>query len=139
MNNTKAVGNVTEAMVLAALTKAGHHVLIPWGDNLRYDLALDNNGSFVRVQCKTGRLQNGAIVFSVASTVGRMGTGHRTYADEADMFGVYCPETDGVYLVPVVGCGNRECSLRVTATKNNQRSGVRLAADYLVVASANVS
>jgi len=54
------VGTRTEAVVLAELVKRGYRVLLPFGHNHRYDLVLDVEGRFVRVQCKTGRLSRGA-------------------------------------------------------------------------------
>jgi hypothetical protein len=54
--------------VVAALVAVGKHVLLPFGDNLRYDLAYEEeDGSFVRVQCKTGRLVDGVILFPTSS------------------------------------------------------------------------
>jgi hypothetical protein len=51
-----------------------------------------------------------------------------------DCFGVYCPETDGVYLVPMeIVTTTRVCSLRVEPAKNNQGKRIRRAKDYLVV------
>jgi hypothetical protein len=56
----------------------------------------------------------------------------RPYTGEVDFFGVYCPDTDTVYLVPsadVEDCHN-SVALRVTPPKNNQAKRVRWAADY---------
>ena len=55
------VGDRTEAIVIAALVRRGYRVLRPLSSNERYDLVLDLDGEFLRVQCKTGRLRNGAI------------------------------------------------------------------------------
>jgi hypothetical protein len=50
-----------------------------------------------------------------------------------EAFGVYCPETRGVYLVPIADIpSRREGILRVADAKNNQKSGIRLADIYLV-------
>ena len=38
MTDTKTAGEITEAVVLAEFLKAGFPVLVPFGDNLRYDL-----------------------------------------------------------------------------------------------------
>jgi hypothetical protein len=48
-----------------------------------------------------------------------------------DYFAVYCPETEGVYLVPITAVPNRvSTALRVSPPRNNQRRFIRLAADY---------
>lgn len=58
------------------------------------------------------------------------------YRGDADLFGVYCPETRGVYLVPVDEVGKRSCRLRVAPTRNNQRQNVRWARDHELPPSA---
>jgi hypothetical protein len=50
---TKRTGDLTEAQVMTALLGAGYNVLVPWGDNQRYDLVMEKAGRFHRVQCKT--------------------------------------------------------------------------------------
>ena len=52
---TKRKGNRCEAHVLAALTEADLNVLVPWGDNARYDLVVEIGSTFLRIQCKAGR------------------------------------------------------------------------------------
>jgi hypothetical protein len=96
------VGQRTEAIVLAELVKRGHTVLVPFGTNHRYDFVLDTPDGFLRVQCKTGRLRRGVIRFSTVSV--RSNTKQafvRSYHGEADVFLVYCPETDRVYALDI--------------------------------------
>ncbi len=126
------VGDRTEAIVIAALIRRGYRVLRPLSSNQRYDLVLDLDGRFLRVQCKTGRLRNGAIVFSARSCrSNRTRTFVRSYTDEADVFVVHCPETDRIYAVPVGDSGVlKAVSLRVTAPANGQSKGIRCAADH---------
>jgi hypothetical protein len=134
----KLVGDQTEAMVIARLVQAGKCVLLPFGENTRYDLVLDEGDHFVRVQCKTGRLRGGAIRFNTCSTTYHhpnnrgMKTYNHNYLGQADLFGVYCRENDRVYLVPVVDVGAREGFLRVAPSRNNQSLKVRWAHDYEV-------
>jgi hypothetical protein len=45
---------------------------------------------------------------------------------------VYFAKTGSVFLVPVSDASNFVVSLRVKPARNNQRRGVRLAADYAV-------
>ena len=45
----------------------------------------------------------------------------------------YCPETAGVYLVPISDVDNRAmCSLRVTQSRNGQKRRIRTAANYKI-------
>ena len=131
----KAIGDTSEAMVIARLVQAGKMVLLPFGENQRYDLVLDEGTEFVRVQCKTGKLRQGAILFNTCSVAyQRKDLGFRAYHVDyigaADLFGVYCPETDAVYLVPVNEVGNRAGTLRVEPTRNGQAKKIRWAKDY---------
>lgn len=131
VGNTTEVGSVTEAMVLAALVRAGFDVLVPWNRGIRYDLLMEREGVYSRIQCKTGRLKSGGIEFSVASSYAHRGRGARRYtASECDFFGVYCPQTESVYLVPLLITGGRACKLRVDPPKNGQRKGIHHALQY---------
>jgi PD-(D/E)XK endonuclease len=57
----------------------------------------------------------------------------RTYHGEIDAFAVYCPDTAGVYLIPIAHLPvEREGRLRMDPPKNNQFDRVRFAADYEV-------
>jgi PD-(D/E)XK endonuclease len=125
------VGQRTEAIVLAELVKRGHRVLIPFGVNHRYDFVLDMGESFVRVQCKTARVQNGCVIFHCQSI--RSNTKHvyrRHYRGDADLFLAYCPANGRIYAVPVDDATKTQIYLRLEPTANNQRLGVRWASDY---------
>ena len=63
MRQTSATGNRTAGFVLAALLEAGYRPLLPFGDGHPYDIAFDDDGRLLRVQCKTGRLIKGAVCF----------------------------------------------------------------------------
>src|SRR5690349_539477 len=128
--NPKAIGEKSEGQIISRLLRTGKTVLKPFGDNQRYDLVLDEGDRFVRIQCKTGRLRHGAIVFPTCSSYAHRGLGKRDYRGQADVFAVYCPDTDACYLVPVDATGMRACTLRVEKSRNGQAKNVRLAADF---------
>lgn len=128
--NTKDIGERSEAQVLATLLKGGKTVLKPFGDNQRYDLVVDEDGEFLRVQCKTGVLKKGSIYFPTCSSYGHRGRGKKGYKREADIFAVYCPATDKVYIIPVEEAPERQCYLRVEKTKNSQDKRIRWAEKY---------
>lgn len=130
----KTIGERSEACILAALLKAGKTVLIPFGDNQRYDLVIEEDNNFTRVQCKTGRLKNGSVGFPVTSRAGGIGT-RKSYDGEIDVFGVYCPELDKVYIVPLIAGYKSGMHLRVSKTKIKQRATrqIRWAKDYELV------
>lgn len=130
------IGLKTEAAVTARLLRRGFKVLQPCGFNHRYDLVLDLDGEFVRVQIKTGRLRRGRVVFKTSSvTSNTHGSASRCYdAADIDVFLVYCEETDGIYAVPVAQASRGEMCLRVARTGNGQEAGIRWASEYAVPA-----
>jgi hypothetical protein len=125
------VGLRTEAAILAELIRRGYQVLLPFGTNQRYDLVLDMNGEFVRAQCKTGRLRKGCVAFNTESVrTNTRGWLTRGYAGEAEIFLIYCPQTERIYAVPVEEAPASNGSLRVEETRNGQEQGIRWASDY---------
>ncbi len=131
-HDNKSVGERSEAIILAELSKVGYAVLIPFGENHRYDLVIDEgDGKFCRLQCKTGCLTQGCIDFSTASCYNHHNRGgRRDYRGQIDYFAVYSPDTMKVYLVPVDHVPLTEGRLSLEPTKNNQEKNVRWAKDY---------
>jgi hypothetical protein len=128
------IGERAEAAVLAALACVGKHVLLPFGEQRRYDLAYEEAGRLVKVQCKSGHVRKGVIRFRTHS-VGRSSI--RDYREDVDFFGVYCHDRNEVYLVPVNDVPLRGATLRITPPRNGQKSGVRSAAQYLLPQGRN--
>ena len=67
MRNTSLTGEVCRTQIIAALTLQDKSVLLPLGDFQRYDLVVEDGGRFFRIQCKMGKLRNGAIHFHPCS------------------------------------------------------------------------
>jgi hypothetical protein len=61
MEHPKDKGDRTTLAVMLALRVAGYAVLMPFGENTRYDLVIDDGETFSRIQCKTGRLRDGVV------------------------------------------------------------------------------
>jgi hypothetical protein len=119
---------------MAAFQGLGLGFYLPFGENTRCDMVVEIEGELMRVQCKTGRLRDGAVLFSLCSNYGHHRnpqTRHRNYHGQVDYFAVYCHDTTGVYLVPIRDVpGSRQAHLRVDPPRNNQRLSVRFAASY---------
>jgi PD-(D/E)XK endonuclease len=129
----KDVGDRTTLAVMLALRMAGLTVLVPFGENTRYDLVVEDRGNFLRVQCKTGRFRTGAVCFNVTSSYAHHRSAkaaRRGYDGEIDCFGVHCPETGGVYLVPIDEVPGSVARLRVDPALNGQQDGVHPAERY---------
>lgn len=130
---TTGRGDVTELAVTLALARAGKKILRPVSSATRYDLLVDNeDGTFTRIQCKTGRLREGTVEFRMYSISGHH-TRENSYRGQIDAFGVYCAETGDAYLVPIeaLTC-DTIARLRISPARNGQMRRVRLASDYLI-------
>lgn len=121
----------TEGAVLAALFKAGKAVLKPFGYNQRYDLVIEENGTFKRIQCKTGRIRSGSLRFNVYS-VCKETKQRKYYHGQVEYFGVYCIEIDKVYLIPIADVEHltAEVYLRIDPPKTNNGKKFKYAKDY---------
>lgn len=136
--NFSNIGGVVELAVASSLRKAGRYVFVPlMAPELRYDLiVLENDGSFKRVQCKTGTLDAGAIIFSTSNTKFHLRSNSKIicttqgYVGDIDYFGVYCFENEKSYLVPIDGLPKRLASLRVDPYKIKRKKFARWADDY---------
>lgn len=124
-------GDICVAMITAAFLRKRYVVLKPLSEDCRYDLVIDRGSGFERIQCKSGRLRKGAVVFKTASSTEHHRNGTvKHYRGQADWFGVYCSDNEQCYMVPVDQVGLRAGSLRVDEPKNKQQAGIRLAAAF---------
>lgn len=127
MKDTTSRGDIAEFQVVAALVRQGKRLLRPLSSASRYDLLIDNaDGTFTRVQCKSGVLRDGCVLFRLYSVSGH-DTRAKGYAGQVDAFGVYC--AGDVRDVPrfgqaIAGCGQM-AALRVEPARNGQRQRVR--------------
>lgn len=125
-------GDISVGFVAMALMKSGKTVLMPLTYNVRYDLLIDEGGSFLRVQCKTGRLvQDGTVLAFNACSTNHRGE-RKSYVGDIDFFGVHF---DGrVFLVPV-GKQQTAIWLRMLPPRgrtNSKNKSIRYARDFEV-------
>ena len=100
--NSKVVGDVSEAAVIAALLKSGMNVLMPFGDRNRYDVVVERDVKFERIQIKTGRQKGKVVIFNTKSSTRVCGKRvDKGYEGQIESFAVYHRELDRVYVVPV--------------------------------------
>ncbi len=134
MEHPKAIGDRSTLAIMLALCEAGYDLLVPFGENTRYDLVIDDGTRLARVQCKTGRLRKGGITFNTCSSYAHHPNPRvvrRDYRGQIDYFAVFCPETRRSYLIPIAEVPlKRQARLRVHPARNNQQLGIRFAADF---------
>ena len=128
--DTKRIGDISEMKVIAAFTERGFQVLLPFGENHRYDLVVDDGENLLRIQVKTGRVRDGVIKYSCSSSHAHRGRATRPYFGEIDYLAMYCPETEKVYLLPEKELTATKAHLRLSPPRNNMVQGVRWAAEY---------
>lgn len=124
-------GDATEAIVLSKLVKKGYTVLHPWDDNQRYDLVLDIDGDFLRVQVKTGNYKEEYVEVHVTSNRSHSsGVEHKPYdKTQIDGFLVYCYEKNEMYWIPIEESNTSRIWLRYEAKQDQPQ--INWAEDYL--------
>jgi hypothetical protein len=123
-------GAQAEREVACALERCGWTVYLPvFASHARVDLVALRGDVVDRVQVKTARLVRGAVAFRVCSNTGNL---PKDYRGEVDSFGVYSPDLDRVFLVPIEETATRMCFLRLGPARSGQVKGTRLAADFEV-------
>jgi hypothetical protein len=133
MEHPKRVGDRSTLAVMLALSERGYDIAVPFGENTRYDLIIDDHSRLYRVQCKTGRMRGGAIEFPTASSYYHHPNEkptQRHYQGQVDLFAVYCRATGGVYLIPIDDLPLDRAYLRVDPPANGQRKRIRFAQNY---------
>ncbi len=126
---TKQKGDIAEAFVTYLLKQNGFNVLIPWGEDNRYDLVTEKNGIFKRIQVKYATPKNDVVEIRVRSC-NNYNIIHYSSKD-IDLIAAYSPEGNKVYFVPLNGIKNRSThKLRLRPTKNKQKKFVVMASKY---------
>ncbi len=97
---------------------------------------IDDSTRLFRVQCKTGRVKGGALLFNSYSQSGN-GATKQGYHGLADLFAVLNPESGDVYLVPVEKFGTTGVSLRLLPALSGQAKKINWAVDYLLAPLGN--
>jgi hypothetical protein len=136
MNHPKDVGDDSTLAIIFALRRVGYRILMPFGENTRYDLVTDDGVRLRKVQCKTGRLRSGAVLFATCSSYAHHPNPkipRRDYQGQVDDFAVFCPSLGAVYLVPIDDLeATTHATLRVDPPRNSQRKRIIFAAAYEV-------
>jgi hypothetical protein len=134
MQHPKDIGDRSTLAIMYALRLQGASIFVPFGENTRCDLIVEEHGRLSRVQCKTGCLRNGVVLFNTCSSYAHHPnpkTPKSDYVGEIDEFAVFCPDLGSVYRIPIEDLSAiRRGTLRVEPTRNCQSKRIRLAAAY---------
>lgn len=126
-------GQASEAIIKSELVVRDIPVLVPAYDNEPYDLVAEVGDEFYRVQCKTAYGGPDTVEFETVSTRARSdGYQRQGYQGAADLFAVYNPTADHIYLVPVEEAATGKMEIRLTEPGNNQSAGINWYEEHLL-------
>ena len=126
--HTKRKGSIAELAVATQLIREGWNVLLPYGENTRYDLVAERDGRFARLQVKYCTPKDGSLIVNCASS--NNWSVLQYTAKEIDAIAVYDPLAGTVYFVPVAELPKGHMKLRLSPTKNGQKAKVRFAKEF---------
>lgn len=114
MGNSKDTGDETEAIAIYSLIASGYSVSIPFGDNDKYDLIVENGNRLFRVQCKTAwQNKPNTIRFNTHTQTKQEGEYHEeTYHDKIDAFLVRYPPKEDLLWIGVEAANEQKMELR---------------------------
>jgi len=125
----KQRGYIAELAVAKYLTEFGFSVLLPYGENQRYDLVAEQSGRFWRIQVKYSTPKDGALRVNCASS--NNWSVKKYTADEIDLMAVYDAFTGEIYFLETTDLKNSNLKLRVAPTKNNQEKFIHYAGEFV--------
>ena len=127
MGRSSIKGDIAELAVAKRFMEKGYHVCFPFSNDTPYDLIVDINGKFKRVQIKysSGYVkQTDCITCKTHSSTGR------DYREHCDMIVLYNP-VHGCYLIDLEKWKTKTgILLRLSKAKNNQTKKIHFAEDY---------
>ena len=127
-------GDASEAVVIAELKKRGYTVLQPFGDNQRYDIVVEEDNQFERVQIKTARTKEEGrkVLFDSCGThTNSKGTTLKPYTKEQiDSFIAHVQSTGDLLYIPIEEAPNKEMTLRYEASQDQPQ--INWVEDYLL-------
>ena len=124
----KTKGAIAELHVCADLMRRGWRVLLPYGENNRYDLVAEKDGRFIRVQVKYSTPKDGKMYVNCQSS--NNWSVEPYTSDQIDVIAAFNPEGHRVYYVPSNKMRKTAMALRLEPTKNGQKKKVRYAKDF---------
>lgn len=139
--NSKRIGNIGEAKVLAKFVEIGIPIYIPFGDDEKADLVAEFNGKLNKIQVKTSiKSKNGCSIFDLtSSTAHRTNGGRRKYSNsEIDYFALYSLDRDKIYLMKAPDNPMTAITIRFEDTKSGKKIGVNYESDFLIENILNI-
>lgn len=99
------LGRLAEVVVLTEAIRRGYTASFPWGGNAHYDLVIERDGLFVRVQVKTIYWDNSKHRWLVDLT--KSGSRRGYTSSEVDMIACYREQPQLLVMFPISEVENR--------------------------------
>lgn len=132
MIDTRVKGELTELKCQLFCLEKGYIISKPILDNARYDMVVDYNGKFYRIQIKTSRWmseEHEGFVFNCKSQHSVAG-GNKIMKYSPDEIDFFMTEFENEYYLIPCDKARSEMKLRFKPTKNNQDNRAFFAKDY---------
>lgn len=138
LDYTQQKGTLTELHCIADLTALGFRCLTPVDDSAKYDVVVDLNGTFIRIQCKTATWSTDTAEEKVAfhihtccqTTNTKATTRYKYSKEDIDYF--YTWFNGQGYLVSIEEATGSTFRWRYEYPKSGQKQGIHIADDYLI-------
>ena len=130
--DTRVKGELTELKCQLFCLEKGYVISKPILDNARYDMVVDYNGKFYRIQIKTSRWmseEHEGFVFNCKSQHSVAG-GNKIMKYSPDEIDFFMTEFENEYYLIPCDKARSEMKLRFKPTKNNQDNRAFFAKDY---------
>ncbi len=121
--DTKLKGDIAEQAVILYALKQGWGVLRPIGDRLPYDLVLDINGKFIRIQVKwfDESRQNYVVDNRRTKTNRRVMLREKYQKDDFNFAVIYIEETNVFYVIPIEVFISYSSEIHLVESEKRQR------------------
>jgi len=119
MRSPKDVGEISELKFIIEFRKRNMPVYIPYGDNNPADMVIEIRDKFYKIQVKTAHKYGSGFRFNSI----RFG---RDYVGEADFFGVYYPENNRCYLIPIDDTAIKPFTLSLDPMRKNRNTDLAI-------------
>lgn len=130
MLSTTQKGDVGLFVICADLVEKGYTVLLPSGGNPHYDVVIEKEGIYRRIQVKYSTEKDGVIKVRLF-TVGRNGERNLHTAKNVDIFAIYEPLSKSIYYLNRGELNNRTMfTLRMRKAKSNRTVDTHMFSDF---------
>ncbi len=130
--NTKSLGNIGEANILAKLVELDFGVYIQFGDNEPADYIISNGKKLLKIQVKTSVGNENCVKFDLTSNYKIKGKihKHKYTTDEVDYFLCYDVTSKDIFYLKNNG-NLASIIFRYNLPKNKQTKNINFAKDFI--------